>query len=449
LDSEEERKNMSQLRWNGQELEILREVDVLVVGGGPGGIGAAATAARQGARTLLVERYGYLGGMASAGEVHPFMPSHVEGKLLDRPIYPQWVRKMRRYLPPDWSAEHELGEEIFQHPDRTISKEAAILAAEEVVLESGAEILYHHALADVITEGRRIAGAVFLSKSGHVAIQARQYIDTTGDGDLAAWAGCECEQGGPSGHSQPMTTCFKLGGVDMQAFFEAKKNGFDFQGAYRSAQADGRLSCPRENILWFPWIRKDVVHFNTTRVIQKRATRGEEISQAEIEARKQVREFLRFFRQSVTGYENAWIYSLAHHVGVRESRRILGRAYLTLDDFRACRKFDDAIARIQYPVDIHNPDGSGTEHLSLPEGQWYEVPYGCIVARDVDNLTVGGRPISVDHAVHSSARVMPPAVSIGQAAGLAAAMACAEETDPHTLNAIEVRQALVDQGAYL
>jgi hypothetical protein len=440
---------MPQIHWNGQDIETIGQVDVLVVGGGPGGIGAAAMAARQGAKTLLVERYGYLGGMASAGEVHPFMPSHVEGKLLDRPIYPQWVQKMRRYLPPDWQAENALGPEVFKHPDRSISKEAAILAAEDVVLESGAEILYHHTLAGVVTEGRRIMAAVFLSKSGHVAIRARQFIDTTGDGDLAAWAGCECEQGGPSGHSQPMTTCFKLGGVDMQAFFEAKKSGFDFQGAYRAAQNDGRLSCPRENILWFPWIRKDVVHFNTTRVIRKKATSGDEISQAEIEARKQVREFLEFFRTEVPGYENAWVYSLAHHVGVRESRRVLGRAYLTLDDFRTCRKFDDAIARVQYPVDIHNPDGSGTEHLNLPQGQWYEVPYGCIVARDIDNLLVGGRPISVDHAVHSSARVMPPAVSLGQAAGLAADMACRQNTDPGNLPGPDVRAQLVEQGAYL
>jgi hypothetical protein len=246
-----------------------------------------------------------------------------------------------------------------------------------------------------------------------------------------------------------MTTCFKLGGVDMQAFFEAKKNGFDFQATYRAGQSDGRLSCPRENILWFPWIRKDVVHFNTTRVIQKKATSGEEISEAEIEARRQVREFLEFFRTEVPGYENAWIYSLAHHVGVRESRRVIGRGYLTLDDFRACRKFDDAIARVQYPVDIHNPDGSGTEHLNLPQGQWYEVPYGCIVARDIDNLLVGGRPISVDHAVHSSARVMPPAVSIGQAAGLAGARACAEAVDPGELDGVAIRKALAEQGACL
>ncbi len=160
-------------------------------------------------------------------------------------------------------------------------------------------------------------------------------------------------------------------------------------------------------------------------------------------------QFLRFFRDCVPGYESAQIHSIAAHVGVRETRRVQGRAYLTRADFEQSRKFPDAIARVRYPIDIHNPDGTGTEIIALPEGQWYEIPYGCVVPQGVDNLLVGGRPISVDHAVHSSMRVMPPACSVGQAAGVAAALASARDCPPAALDGVQVREQLRERGARL
>jgi len=192
-----------------------------------------------------------------------------------------------------------------------------------------------------------------------------------------------------------------------------------------------------------------VVHFNTTRVIHRRGTRGADLSAAEIEGRRQLREVLAFLRRRVEGFENCWVYSTAHHIGVRETRRVRGRAYLTREDFAAASKFPDAIARVHYPIDIHNPDGTGTEILTMPEGDWYEVPYGCIVPAGVDNLLIGGRPVSVDHAVHSSLRVMPSACSIGQAAGLAAALAARRKCAPAEIDGAEVRRRLIERGAHL
>ena len=416
-----------------RDLPILHEADVMVAGGGPGGLGAAVMAARAGAKTLLIERFGFLGGMAVSGEVHPFMSNHVDHEPLDGPIYTEWVEKMQAYWPGGKGQE------------RYISKDAAMLAAEDLCLEAGVDLLYHHHLADVIVEDGAIEGLVLFSKSGLTVARAGAYIDCTGDADLAARAGCEFEQGGPSGHCQPMTLCFKLRCVD-----KSRSPGREeLNRLYDEAKGRGEIACTRENVLVFNWLEEDVLHFNTTRIIHRDGTSGADLSAAEIEGRKQVRQFLQFFRNHVPGYEDAQIHSIAHHIGIRETRRVKGRAYLTRADYEEGRKFRDAIARVRYPIDIHNPDGTGTEIIPLPEGEWYEIPYGCIVPTSVQNILVGGRPISVDHAVHSSMRVMPPACTVGQAAGMAAALSAARNCAPAELDGVEIRQKLAEQGARL
>ncbi len=414
------------------ELPVAGEADVIVCGGGPGGIGAAVMAARAGARTLLIERYGFLGGMATAGEVHPFMPNHVDGKPLDQPVYTDWTGKIAALWPP-------------KEADRDIPKEAAMLAAEELCLEAGVELLYHHHCFDVVRKNGAAESLILFSKSGLSAARARIFIDCTGDGDLAALAGCEFEMGGPAGHCQPLTLCFKLCGVDKSRMPPRE----EINRQYDDAREKGELECPRQNVLYFNWLQDDVVHFNTTRVIQKNAVNARELSQAEIEGRKQLRQYLEFFRKRIPGFEKAQLHSTGHHIGVRETRRIKGINYITREAFEKALKFPDGIARVRYPIDIHNPGGSGTEIVHMPEGDWYEIPYGCIVARDADNLLVGGRPISVDHAIHGSMRVMPPACSVGQAAGMAAAMAAEKGRAPRDLDGTEVRARLRDRGAWL
>ncbi|WP_294481409.1 FAD-dependent oxidoreductase [uncultured Victivallis sp.] len=423
-----------------KEIPILADVDLLVVGMGPGGLCAAVTAARQGLTVTAAEHYGSPGGMANVGEISPFMPNHCGSEPLDRPLYIEWVNRMRNYLasPPPPTA-------VKRGDDRSIPRYYAMLATEDMLLEAGVKLFYHHTFFDVVKEGKRISAMIFTGKSGLSAIRAKMVIDSTGDGDVAAGAGCDFEFGNADGYCQPMTLCFKLSHVDRSRTPDHRT----ISELYCRAKEAGKIDCPREDVLFFSDFDGDVVHFNTTRVIQHDGTNAEELSEAEIIARKQMREFLVFLRASVPGYEQAEIQSVASQIGVRESRRILGLEYLTIEAFERRAKFPDAIARVNYPVDIHNPSGSGTDLRMLGADEYYEIPYGCIVPPSVENLLMGCRAISVDHALHSSMRVMPPVCSIGQAAGMAAAMALKAGCNPAELEGSKVRAALKEFGANL
>lgn len=424
-----------------QKIPVTIKAEVIVIGGGPGGLGAAVASARNGADTVLIERYGCLGGMASVGEVFPFMTNHINGKTLDKPVYADWVDAMRKYT-PEYDGKRD---EDVATSRSCFSKDEAMLAMEDLCLDSGVRLVYHHNLFDTIVKNGKIDAAVLFSKSGLTAAKADIFIDCTGDGDLAARAGCECEYGNEDNLCQPMTLCFKVSGVDA----DRMPDRAEISALYDIAKAKGEMQCPRENVLWFSTPQKDVIHFNTTRVIKKSAIDGIELSDAEIEARGQLRQYLAFLKKDVPGFENIRIHSIAHHIGIRESRRVVGIDYIGVEAFEKAAKFPDAIAKVMYPIDIHSPSGSGTIIKHLPKNDWYEIPYGCIVAKDVSNLLVGGRPISVDHALHSSMRVMPPACSVGQAAGVAAAMSLKQQTVPAQLDGIKVREKLKEMGAVL
>lgn len=418
---------------------VIAETDVLVVGGGPGGISAAVTAARQTVRVILAERYGAPGGAAFFNEVTPFMSNHIHNATLDRPFYVDWNRKMWSYIHPD----EPFDENVMQNIP--ISKEAAMLAAEDLLLEAGVRILYHHTFFDVIKTAEHITAVLFFSKSGLAAVTAKVVIDSTGDGDVAAQAGCPVEIGNQDGLCQPMTLCFKLSHIDKSRVPERT----EISRLYDEAKTAGEIDCSRENVLMFPAANADAFHFNTTRVIRKSAINAVELSEAEIEGRRQMRAITDFMKRRVPGFEHAVLHSAAHHIGVRESRRIRGELYQTEADFVNARKFPDGIARCCYHIDIHNPSGSGTTLKRLPVGEWYEISFRTLKPLRCDNLLMGCRAISVDHALFSSIRIMPAVCSLGQAAGMGAALAVQKGITVHELDGLEVKAHLIAAGAAL
>ena len=432
------------------------DADVLIIGAGPAGLGAAVISSRCGMKTMVAEAYGVPGGMAVIAEVQPFMLSFYNGEDLDRPVYQEWMNAMRKYQNADAL---ELIQRDKGYAKRNINKEIAALSAEDMLLKENVQMLYHHRLTGVKMLNGNIESVELHSKSGFKNFRARIYIDCTGDGDLAALANCRYDMGNENGNCQPMTLCFKLGNVHVPYVDHpgGALNLIDPQWRkelnqrYLQAVKDGKLHCDREDVLLFPFRVQsgDIIHFNTTRVVKHSGIDGKELSDAEIEARRQMREIFFWLRDEIAGFEKAEILSMGIQIGVRESRRIKGLMTLTKDHFEAAAKFPDAIARSNYHIDIHSPDGSGTYRQSMPPGEYYEIPYRCIVPEDCGNLLIGGRPISADMAMHSSLRVMPTAISIGQAAGCAAAMAVNENTAPRNLDGTKIRQKLKKLGAFL
>ncbi|OGV56116.1 MAG: hypothetical protein A2X49_14505 [Lentisphaerae bacterium GWF2_52_8] len=321
-----------------------------------------------------------------------------------------------------------------------------MLAAEDLCLAAGVKLLYHHTLFDVAKKGSKIEALILHGKDGLSALKGKVLIDSTGDGDLAAKAGCDFEFGDGKDDCQPMTLCFKLSHVDEKLRLPSKEVTRLFQEAKKTGEIS---NVPRDGVGEYHALTPDIVHFNSTRVAGKNPVKAAELSEAEIEARRQLRELLNFMRKRVPGYEKAEIHSIAATIGVRESRRVIGRQYLTIEDYDATRKFPDAIARVNYPVDVHNSKDGGFIFRPLPENDWYEIPYGCLVAKDMDNLLLASRCISADHITNSSLRVMPVLCSVGQAAGMAAAMAVKEGKAPSALDGKAVRSRLIEYGAKL
>lgn len=416
----------------------LTDFDVIVAGGGPGGIAAAIASAREGAKTLLVERYGFLGGAGTAMMVNPWMSYRAGdgGEQIIFGVLQELIDGMS-----------ELG--MYGHPKarNAFDPEALKVVAERLCLEAGVTLLYHTFLAGVNmgSEGN-IRSIRLANKSGLVDLSARMYVDATGDADLAALAGAVVEKGREvDSHCQPMTLNFRMADVDIPRMPD--KN--EITRLFLEAKERGELDCPREDVLWFYANQPDVIHFNTTRVILKDATDPWQLTEAEIEGRRQVQQLVAFLKKDVAGFENAYLQTTAPQIGVRESRRVIGEHVLTAEELLSACKFDDCVARGAYPVDIHNPTGSGTIIRKLKPGEWYDIPLRSLIPLKLDNLLVGGRPISATHEAHSAIRVQPIAIAIGQAAGTAAALCVKDNVSPREIQVGKVQQSLQNQGARL
>lgn len=416
--------------------------DVIVAGGGPSGIAAAIAASRQGARTLLIERYGFLGGAATAMMVNPWMSYWADSKTGDQ------VQVIFGVLQELIEGMTKRG--AYGHPKEktAFDPETLKVVAEELCIGAGVQLLYHSFLGGVQVDEatREITSVTVANKAGMTTFKAKFYVDATGDADLSALAGAVVEKGrSVDSLMQPMTLSFRMAGVDIERMPD--KNIIN--EAFRQAKARGEINCPREDILWFHTTQPNVLHFNSTRVILKDGTNPWELTQAEIEGRRQVHELVRFLKTKIAGFESAYLQGTAPQIGVRESRRVMSDYVLTANDLLSGKRFDDCIARGSYPVDIHNPNGEGTLIQRLPLGQWYEIPFRCLLPKGVRNLIVGGRPISATHEAHSAIRIQPIAIAVGQAAGTAAGLCANRGIRPNEISSDDLKRVLTQSGARL
>jgi len=317
---------------------------------------------------------------------------------------------------------------------------------DKFVLESGVNLLLHSTAIGVLKDEKKIKAVRVFHKGGVEDFSAEVFIDSTGDGDIAAWSGCEIKVGrGSDGASQPMTTSFRMANVEIEKMPASE----EISRLYDEAKSKGEVRNPREDVLYFKTVHPDVIHFNTTRVTGKSALDGWSLTEAEIEGRRQIDDMVRFLKKYINGFENSYLIKSGPQIGVRESRRVMGKYVLTEEDVLTGQHFDDGIACGAYPIDIHNPTGTGTVIKRLEPGAYYKIPYRCLIPNKADNLIIASRCISSTHVAHSSLRVQPIVWAIGEAGGTAGALCIKKKINPGEVEPRELRKVLIKQGAFV
>lgn len=411
---------------------VAADVDVLVIGGGPTGVGAALAAAREGARVLVVERHGMLGGVWTAGLLNPLFDAVGKGwvvaDLIDRL---QQANAWQRWK-FSWVFDTEIMKRLL----------------EAMMAEAKVDLWYYSYVVDAIVEQGQVRGAIVESKSGREAVLARVVIDCSGDGDLAARAGVPFRLGRAlDGLCQPMTLMYEMEGV---ADYEQKDTAMLYEQMLVAIEARKlKIELPFGRVNYAPWIihvpRPDTAAVQATHVYNVGALDTRDLTRATIEARRQAHQLTEVF-QVIPGLHKAHITQTAPAIGVREARRLVGRYYLDLEDLRAGRRFDDAVTYGAFGVDIHdvkrNPTEKSAHHTPMRP---YEIPYRCLLPEALDGLLFAGRCISGSHEAHASYRVTGTCMGMGQAAGLAAAMAVKENRSPAALSGTAVHQALAER----
>lgn len=442
------------------------QADIVIAGAGPAGIAAAIAAGRQGANVIIVERYGFVGGMSTAAAVYPWMTFHTEqGERVIGGIAQEIVERL---MERGGSPGHLRDTVGFVHTVTPYHAEIYKVLAVEMLREAGVKLLAHSFVDEATVHDGHIRSITITGKSGRIPLEGEVFIDTSGDADLAYLAGAPTLMGrGTDQLTQPMTMKFRMRGVDVEAIREAMLQQPDnfyhktpvaelnelpltgVSGFYKEWK-EGGVPINRDQVLFFIGPEPDEVLVNCTRVQGMDATEVEDLTQAEEEGRRQVLMMADFLRKSVPGFAKASLSSVATQIGIRESRRIQGAYQLTLEDVVTGRRFSDGIARSGYPVDLHDPSGKGVHSAFIAEGDGaYDIPYRCLVATGVDNLLAAGRCISTTHEALATTRLTPSCMATGEAAGVAATLASQSKVPVGQVDTELLRAKLVLSGVIL
>ena len=450
-----------------KDLSVVEEADVVVAGGGPGGFPAAIAAARNGAKTVLLERYGFLGGMATAGLVAPILGVHASRgeAVIVQGILKELAERMHALDgAPSWK-------DIVQGKPFRFDPEALKRAAEDMVSEAGVVLYLHTFAADALREKEKVAALITESKSGRQAVSGSVFIDATGDADIAFRAGADCRKGRYfDGAVQSMGSFFHICGIPE---YDEDLYG-RIRAAVKKGMEEGKVFGYRPGITGKTTFHGDTFSPNITRCPGD-PTDVKDLTHAEITLRRQAWDMIDLIKQEVPECENCYLEQTSPQAAPRESRQVMGKYLLTGEDIREGRKFEDGIARGSWWIDIHCPLGKtfpvhlcvrecaqgdrcafwrsehdtamiSREDVYPPEGDWYDIPFRSLVPSRISNLIISGRCISATHEAMAGARVMGTCMAIGQAAGTAAALAAESNADPGALDSSLLREVLTSQG---